>query len=273
MKHPEPSICVRVDPANPGQFFACCGLLELADRLWGGAEGWFSERGFGIASPGTIAETLQSIVDAGAEEVTRLSNGPEVKPLIAPIRLSFDSARPFRLTLDAWMTIRVEKGKVVAAANPPWNFWSGQQTSFRIWRDLRAVLQDQIKSLDAACLHAIFEHRVLLSGRFGFDPGAAWNALDVGFSPNEQGMEVASSAAVEMLAAIGIQRFRPQVARDNQSFHYATWGQRLSPSVAGAAAAGTTVVRPSTCFRGRVISRGSYAALGLSTPYRGEPHE
>src|SRR5262249_45500109 len=26
---PEPTIRVAVDPANPGQFFACCGLLEL----------------------------------------------------------------------------------------------------------------------------------------------------------------------------------------------------------------------------------------------------
>ena len=36
-------IRVRVDPTNPGQFFACCGLLELADRLWDGAEGWFED--------------------------------------------------------------------------------------------------------------------------------------------------------------------------------------------------------------------------------------
>ena len=34
-------IRITVDPTNPGQFFACCGLLELADRLWPGAEGWF----------------------------------------------------------------------------------------------------------------------------------------------------------------------------------------------------------------------------------------
>ncbi|TWW08183.1 hypothetical protein E3A20_26890, partial [Planctomyces bekefii] len=27
------SFWVNVDPTNPGQFFACCGLLELADRL------------------------------------------------------------------------------------------------------------------------------------------------------------------------------------------------------------------------------------------------
>ena len=30
------SIRIAVDPTNPGQFFACCGLLELADRLWSG---------------------------------------------------------------------------------------------------------------------------------------------------------------------------------------------------------------------------------------------
>jgi len=40
---PEGEIRVRVDPTNPGQFFACCGLLELADRAWGGAEGWFRQ--------------------------------------------------------------------------------------------------------------------------------------------------------------------------------------------------------------------------------------
>jgi len=34
--YPPPSITVTVDVTNPGQFFACCGLLELADRLWPG---------------------------------------------------------------------------------------------------------------------------------------------------------------------------------------------------------------------------------------------
>ena len=31
MNHAEPTIRVAVDPSNPGEFFACCGLLELAD--------------------------------------------------------------------------------------------------------------------------------------------------------------------------------------------------------------------------------------------------
>ena len=142
MSHSKPSISVVVDPANPGQFFACCGLLELADRRWGKAEGWFAEGRFHILSDGTTAEILESLVNAGAEEVTKLDNGLEVKPLIAPVRLSFDGTRPFRLTLDAWMTTKIDKGKIVTAANPPWNFWSGQQTSLRIWRDLRGAFEE-----------------------------------------------------------------------------------------------------------------------------------
>jgi CRISPR-associated protein Csx14 len=264
---------VSVDATNPGQFFACCGLLELADRLWGDAEGWFDDGSFQIASTGTLAEILQSLVAANAEEVTKLSNGLEVKPLIAPLRLTLDGTRPSSLTLDAWMTIKIDKGEVVTVANPPWNFWSGQQTSFRIWRDLRTTLKDQLQSIHPDRLSELFSHRVLLSGRFGFDPGAAWNALDVGFSPNEQGMEVASSAAVEMLAAVGIQRFRPAMAEDRESFIYGTWSRPLPPPVAAAAASGVLGTVITNCFRGCVISRGSYAALGRSIPVRGEDHE
>src|SRR5438270_7107454 len=55
------TIRVAVDPTNPGQFFACCGLLELADRLWPEAEGWFDEREFCIARGGGLSELLQRL--------------------------------------------------------------------------------------------------------------------------------------------------------------------------------------------------------------------
>ena len=69
------SICVPVDVTNPGQFFACCGLFELADRLWPGAEAWFegeaaqsqfqivaskSRSGLGAADRPTLRELLSS---------------------------------------------------------------------------------------------------------------------------------------------------------------------------------------------------------------------
>jgi CRISPR-associated protein Csx14 len=266
-------IRVNVDPTNPGQFFACCGLLELADRMWQGAEGWFEKGQFHIACGGTLHELLAILVMDPPEELTTLDNGLSVKALIAPLRFSLDGGATHAFTLDAWMTIRIEKGDPSATANPPWNFWSGQQTSLRIWLALRTALAEQLQTITPDQLVSLFSHRVPLSGRFGFDPGAAWNALDVGFSPNEQGIDVASSSAVELLAAVGIKRFRPSMADDRQSFEYATWGRRLAVSVAPAAVSGAIQVPPTERFRGRVVSRGSYAALGYSTPIRGETRE
>jgi hypothetical protein len=72
MSIPEPSIRINVDVTNPGQFFACCGLLELADRLWPGAEGWFTEKNtsFAVSSPcsvGSFSELIEKLSKTGLE--------------------------------------------------------------------------------------------------------------------------------------------------------------------------------------------------------------
>ncbi|MBX9622591.1 MAG: hypothetical protein K2X82_02140 [Gemmataceae bacterium] len=275
MTDPDPTIVVDVDPSNPGQFFACCGLLELADRLWpdAGAEGWFEGGQFRIACGGDLPTLLAVLVMDPPEAVLQLDNGLPVKALIAPLRFTFDGGSTTAMTLDAWMTVRPDKGVVQATANPPWNFWSGQQTSKRIWTALREALAGQLRTLDPSALPYLFTQRLMLTGRFGFDPGPAWNPLDVGFSPNEQGIPVESSAAVELLAAVGLQRFRPRLAADRQSFFYATWGRPLGPAAGAAAAAGGVEALPGSRYRGRVVNRGQYAALGHSTPLRGAEDE
>ena len=259
---------VRVDASNPGQFLACCGLLELATRLWTFAEGWFDDGWFYVASDGTLRQVLVALSSREPTEVTTLDSGLEVKALIAPLRLELPG-RSDPLVLDGWMTIGTEKGEVVAKKSPPWNFWSGQQTSHRIWRSLRAELLSMLKTMTPADEEDLFFHRVPTSGRFGFDPVAAWKALDAGFSPNEQHMEVASSPAVELLAALGLQRVRLPVSPDETRFWYATWAVPLSAAVAAPAACGVGVSAGSTNYEGRVISRGSFAALGVSRRVEG----
>jgi CRISPR-associated protein Csx14 len=267
------SIRIHVDPINPGQFFACCGLLELADRLWNGAEGCFEEREFCITTAGRLEELLARLVMDPPEELTKLENGLNVKRIIAPLRFTFDGGASHSLSLDTWTQIRIDKGKPAVTPNPPWNFWSGNQKSFEIWQDLRLALVGQLPRLKKEDYRTLFNERVPLKGRFGFDPGAAWNALDVGFSPNTQQMPVASSPATEILAAIGIQRFRPLFADDRKSFLYSTWGQHLLPSVAAVAASSLVLVMPAKQFRGHVVDRGQYAALRYSTPVKGTSNE
>ncbi|MBI2806676.1 MAG: hypothetical protein HYX68_16980 [Planctomycetes bacterium] len=267
MSNPTPTIRVNVNVTNPGQFFACCGLLELADRLWPGAEGWFEEREFCVACGGTLRQLLSILMMDEPEQIERLEcNGLEVKKLIAPLRFSFDGGSTTALTLDAWTTIRLDKGKAEVSANSPWNFWSGQQTSHGIWCGLRAVLAAQLANFQEEDYASIFSKRVFQKGRFGFDPGPAWNALDVGFSPNEHSMEVESSASAELLAAVGLQRFRPLVSLDRESFQYATWNEPLAPSIAAAAMCGGMSYHRSVWYCGTVVSRGQYAALGYSYP-------
>jgi CRISPR-associated protein Csb3 len=63
MNKPEP-IPINVDSSNPGQFFACCGVLELADRLWPGAEGWFEGREFLITADGSLEDLVRAMSKA-----------------------------------------------------------------------------------------------------------------------------------------------------------------------------------------------------------------
>lgn len=262
---PTPAISVNVDVTNPGQFFACCGLLELADRLWPGAEGWFQDEKFHLNCEGSLTPLLRWLSEVTAESVTTLDNTSiQIKPLIAPLRFHIGSPFAHSITVDYWAKIRLERGIPVVVANQPWNFWSGHQTPLRIWKSLQSSLAIQLNEISSEACTNLFRHRVFQKGRFGFDPGPSWNTLDVGFSPNEQCMPVYSSPAVELLSVIGMQRFRPNTQKKNSDFEYYTWSKPLCPIVAAIALTGNLELPKAKRFLGCIISRGQYAALGYS---------
>ena len=96
------SVRINVDPTNPGQFFACCGLLELADRLWVGAEGRFEDDTFCIDAQTPEASLTKLLSAAHDIELDRdeIESSPkeeddadgQVEPLniVAPIQLRLD---------------------------------------------------------------------------------------------------------------------------------------------------------------------------------------
>jgi len=62
------TISIPVDVTNPGQFFACCGLLELTARLCPDAAGRFIDKHFeiaGVPADTAIVTVIQRLQDAG----------------------------------------------------------------------------------------------------------------------------------------------------------------------------------------------------------------
>lgn len=256
------TIDVNADTTNPGQFLACCGLLEIAEKLNDdGTEGRFQAGKFHLSSKKTLSDLLGTLAEQEPDSSRQLPCGLEAEPAIAPLGIKLGSRR---LVLDAWTWIGYEKGRPRILADSSWKFWSGNQSSQKIWSSLREALRQQLKHGHFDSPGELFSERCFLKGRFGFDAQAAWDSLDVGYSPNDQGIPVSTSPAMEMLALVGLQRFRPMMV-DRSTFEYATWGVMLSPAAAQAASSGSILVAPAERFRGTIIRRGKYGGLAYST--------
>ena len=223
MTNPEPTIRVNVDVTNPGQFFACCGLLELADRLWAGATGWFESTGFRVApvSPSDGVRTLAALLtEVGAASLEQIDPQDDYS---SPIRL----AGPWGLTLDWWKDGNAGGSKL--------KVWAGSMRSVRIAAAMQAALSDPDVQTETLLNHA----RVVRNPAgdkvepFYFDSRRGGNAqsLDIGFAPDSFQMTTAAYPAVEFLCLVGLQRCRPMPTGKPRVFDYYTWTTPLRPSV------------------------------------------
>lgn len=229
----KPAIRVRVDPTNPGQFFACCGLLELADRLWGGAEGWFDDGRFALRplACDTLAEpTLGELLTTVA--ATPLRQIDLADDTSSPVEI----LSPFELRLDWWKGDRSggERLKV----------WAGRMGSVRIARAMQQMLQRAELQNDGLLDYGAVVYDPLESEKkvepFYFDArrGSSAQAIDVGFSPDSLQMTSRAYPAVEFLCLVGLQRFRPMPTEARRVFRYHTWALPLAARIAPSAVCG-----------------------------------
>lgn len=265
MTHPAPSFSVYVDATNPGHFFACCGLLELAHRLWPGAEGWFdtSDDHFAVTATDPKAR-LQRLIEALKTcEVSGLTQDErgereklekERRDLGKAQSLPEDKERrrkelgekarkgalrlgdPFGVLLDWWQTADDE-------ATP--KTWAGRQEIHKVARAAQDALPSIGALFDHGCvLRAPEEYRskardgVKSVEPFYFDARRFAHSLDVGFSLDVIEAETIAHPAVELLSLIGLQRFRPAPAPVKWSFDYWTWSRPLRAPVAAGVASG-----------------------------------
>ena len=238
------TIRMPVDVTNPGQFFACCGLLELAARKWPDAVGHFCSDTFLMGNVGPLSELLLAIA-----EDPPVACDPE-DPMTSPLILEC-----FRLRLDWW-----------------WDELAGGK-AFKTWAG-----QEQIVA-KAHAMHATFvgatygEATLLSSSAILFAAGDSKKAIaplyfdacrvgqaqsiDVGFSTDTHGLRVPTCAALEYLCLVGLQRFRP-VSREDRAFTYTAWLTPLPPALAAAAATGGTGFNRGDSYSFRLLYRTKY---------------
>ncbi len=231
----KPQISINVDATNPGQFFACCGLFELADRLWTGVEGWFVDGKFHITVPNGKACTLQELLTVAYESSFEIkpesdkSDGADVRPIELKVAC-----------LDQHSSLRL-------------NWW--RDKSIKPWAgsmDERLILHAMLRAIDiedvdplnmATAVYDPIEGSSKKGKKrepFYFDSrrAAKSHPLDSGWSPDTHKLEHSCFPAVEALCFIGLQRFRPSRTESPNTSCYGVWNTPLPVAVASIVTSG-----------------------------------
>lgn len=268
MNQPEPNIRINVDPTNPGQFFACCGLLELADRLWPGAEGWFAEGGreFRIAWDGEKRGTLEELVRSLFRADCR------------PVDLEDSTSTPIEIRLPS-RTLWLDWWKDEVSGGKELKTWAGTMESYRIAGALKQALDDPrlySKAIfDAGMIVYDPENPMKKVEPFYFDSRRCPNAhsRDVGFSANDLQFTTLAHPAVELLCLVGLQRALPARTSQPRVFDYCTWCIPLAPELILAAVSGHLPDRGRRRFRFENWFRTGqrkHKAFRSAVPHEGE---
>lgn len=230
--HPQPSITVNVDVTNPGQFFACCALLELADRLWPRAEGWFASNGclFHMTCDGTLSGLVDAIAHAELihADPTNLYSSPVIV------------GEPFRrLIVDWWETDQTGARDL--------KVWAGRMESFGIAQAMQhALREEQFRCRDLFDIGLVVTNPHSPGKKnnkrepYYFDARRAPNAhsRDIGFSPNDLSLTTIAHPAVELLCLVGLQVARPVPTDRVRVYDYFIWFAPITPSLLLAASTG-----------------------------------
>lgn len=227
MTTPAPSFRIRVDVTNPGQFFACSGLLELASRLTPEAVGWFEQDAasrqwhFLAANTSPLADLLEKITAAEIKILDNADNHSAVK-----------ISSPFNLHLDWWRYENRATGKLKT--------WAGQMKASSILEALRDEVKNALPLQDKENPFAIEAAPTDAVSYFDAPRSANAAARDVGFSMDrlKKGGVVFRNILhpfVEFFCLIGLQRTRPALQkrepRTEQSYAYHLWLNPVSVAI------------------------------------------
>jgi CRISPR-associated protein Csb3 len=283
---PEPNISVPVDLTNPGQFFACCGLLELAARIDPNASGCFREQQFVVSTKaGDFLNRFFSCeVQVGTAEMmddnTDEKEADDDAPLnphrgrILPMRL----LEPFNLCLDWWNDEQAQDQKLktwtagqrvtdLLTGHKKKRKRTGKSPLIENIPSMRDRFADAVKTRPNDWLRSAFA--IDTPGAFSYDSRLSRNnALDLGHTERST---FAFSPAVDVLTLIGLQRFRPLMTEQWSRNQYCTWHEPVPVEIAAVVALGVIPHLIHACFEFPIKprdSQGRYKLFGHAQPIR-----
>ena len=228
-----------INPDNPGDFFACLGVLYCADKIFEIAEGYFKEKEFIL-----ITNSKENPLD---KIITKI-NSFEIDDAIKVNGDKSDAAVElcsFNMHLDFWNHFD---------NRPKMKLFAGQETS-------RKIISRWIEHIKKCENVSDLRGYNVQSTPSGFDTMTSWNALDTGFSINEQKMSIQAYPLIEFFAYIGVQTYAWEKKKEYDSFYYRTWSTPIPITIAKAVAAGALKFSNNRCFKAFMKKSGQKKVL------------
>lgn len=275
MNTPTPSITVNVDLTNPGQFFACCGLLELADRLWPGAEGWFDEEeqlciAVDPDAEASSTDLITSLIDCSIVNTMTKVQLHRLKELKAKKKnLGSQEAtekkslekrwREEAIILPAPFSLRIDWFLDKYADGSRFKTWAGQQSVIDIARAMKASMEsDEWRCLESDQWLSRPAENGGVPFNFDSNLGPQSSSIDVGYSLDALRIPALTRPLIELGAFIGLQRFRPtQIGKENL-YRYRAWRLPLGVELAAVAASTDLLLSESSAYDFRLLYRTKY---------------
>jgi CRISPR-associated protein Csb3 len=292
MSNPQTCIQIPVDLSNPGQFFACCGLLELADRLSPETLGWFDNEVFCLNSKDGLSfnqllSSIKQLIVANTMSVAQLSRLAELsvrpkKELTAEQDVEKKALESQRreesIMLAGPIPFRIDWFRDGVAGGSRFKTWAGQQSVIEIAKAMHEGIElagvDQEETLFKSA------RGIGLPFNFDSDLGGQGSALDIGFSfdplAGSEATRIAGACrpALEFLCFLGLQRFRPREMRGQNRFVYGVWTSPLPSIVASAVVAQAISVSNRLIFEFRLLYRTKYLKSFLpASPFQGDAND
>lgn len=266
---------IPVDLTNPGQVFACLGLMEAAEILCGPCVGRFAYEGtesrctFALGVNGgsdPVAETLRFLGRAEAVAVAPAGSdlsaskwGVETRSgeaMMFPSPVPDAPASLPTLLVDGDRTVPLEHW-ADGSSRDNVKFWAGAggYPGAALARDALGLIREMGGNALADAVGDPFNVARPQSSSFRFDWRRDYIPLEAGFSPNLHGaIEMVGYPLVELLAAIGLQHARPARVdpRDKLAYRYGISNAVLPTVFARAVLGGESLGFPMRRFRMRL---------------------